>query len=566
MKKVLAFLAAATVSSCGGVSGISKVKEPKIKPEPTYSLGQVTLPKDSLEELRSVRVKADFNGVPVSVALKAICRSKHLACNLTGFNSRLPITIENFNGSLYDLLKIIEKTTKFQFSYDKGVLTVVNANSNEFAAEMERKLARERLKVSGPKITLNVQGVPLFTVFNEINAATGYTVVPDRDVDLTQKVYVAVKDLPLDKALKVILSPLGYSFEIDPRSKEIKVSALVTRVFRIPYFPKEVKFSFSAGETSSVEGTTSTSTTSTAPGSSNEKRITISTNFWNELETNIKNVISKRGTFFINKTARIVTVTDTPENISKVERVINSLIKAVTQQVQFRVAIYELTYSDEFQSGVDWSAVFGSQNLRITNAPTSGYVFDLSGYFKAGKSNPFSYLVRLLSRYGKVKTVYDNYVRTLSGETVAIVPGETYRFLESIETHSQADTKLVTQTPVFKELSLGIQLYITPMKRNDEFTEYELNITNRFIKSFKTYTFSDNTYTVPELIGRTDISLTTVIPKDHFEVITGIKQYKLSSSQTGVPGLMDIPVAGELFKGRHRTATLTEYIVAIYSY
>ncbi|ADU97746.1 hypothetical protein Theam_1790 (plasmid) [Thermovibrio ammonificans HB-1] len=570
MRKLLTLLTAtALVSSCGGVSGLSKVKEPKITPKPTYSFGEVTLPKDPLESLKKIKVHADFKGVPVSVAVKAICKAKKLACNLTGFNSQFPITIENFNGSLYDLLKVIERTTRFKFSYEDGVLTVVNADSNEYAKEVERKLAREKLKVEGPKITLNLQGVPLFTVFNEINAATGYTVVPDRDVDLTQKVFVAVKDLPLDKALKVILSPLGYSFTIDPENKEIKVSALVTRVFRIPYIPKQVSFNFSAGESSTVEGSTSgTTTTSSSSGSSgtNEKSVTIQTDFWSELEKNIKNVVSKRGSYFVNKTARIVTVTDTPENIAKVEKVINSLIKAVSQQVQFRVAIYEVTYSDEFQSGVDWSAVFGSQNLQITTGQSTGYVFDLSGYFKAGKSNPFNYLVKLLSRYGKVKTIYDNYVRTLSGETVAIVPGETYRFLESIETQSQADTKLVTQVPVFKELSLGIQLYITPLKRDDGTTQYELDVTNRFIKSLKTYTFDNNTYTVPELIGRTDISLTTVIPKHHFEVITGIKQYKLDSSQSGVPGLMDIPVAGELFKGRSRKATLSEYIVAIYSY
>ena len=89
---------------------------------------------------------------------------------------------------------------------------------------------------------------------------------------------------------------------------------------------------------------------------------------------------------------------------------------------------------------------------------------------------------------------------------------------------------------------------------------------NRFIKSFQTYTFDGNTYVNPERVGRTEISLTTIVPKNHFEVITGIKNYKLSNSQSGVPGLMDVPVAGELFKGRDRDVSLSEYIIAIYSY
>jgi len=563
MRKILALATTLVLfSSCGELSGINKVKEPQITPKPNFSFGKVSVPKDPLEKLKGIKIKANFRSVPLSVVLKAICRDKKIACDFTDFNSSFPITIENYRGSLYDLLKQIERTTHYQFDYSNGILTVVNASSNEYAREVEKKIEKQKLKVSGPKITLNLQGVPLFSVFSEINAQTNYTVVPDKDVDLKQKVYVAVKDMPLDKALKVLLTPLGYSFEIDPESKEIKVSSLVTRVFRIPYVPKEVKFTFSAGET----GTTSdTSTAESTSSGSNEKQVTIQTNFWDELEKNIRNIVSKRGTYFINKTARIVTVTDTPENISKVERVINSLIKAVSQQCQFRVAVYEVTYSDEYQSGVDWSAVFGSQNLQITDSGT-GYVFNLSGYFKLGKTNPFNYLVHLLSKYGKVKTIYDNYIRTLSGETVAIVPGETYRFLESIETQSQKDTGLVTQVPVFKELSLGIQLYITPLKRKNGLTEYDVEITNRFIKSFVTYTFDGNTYVNPERVGRTEISLTTVIPKHRFEVITGIKQYKLDSSQTGVPGLMDVPVAGELFKARNRKASLSEYIIAIYSY
>ncbi len=572
MRKLISLLTVGVVlSSCGGVTGLNKVKEPKITPKPQFSFGEVNLPKDSLAPLKKIRIKADFNNVPLSVVLKGICKAKKIACDLTGFDSRFPITIENYSGSLYGLLKVIEKTTHYRFDYSDNVLRVVNADSNEYAREVERKLEKQRLKISGPKITLNLQGVPLFTVFNEINSQTDYTVVPDKDVNLSRKVYVAVKDMPLDKALKVILTPLGYSFTIDPDSKEIEVSSLVTRVFHIPYIPKEINFTFSAGETSSTTGGES-STTSSSGGSSagtgageNQKTITIQTDFWKELENNIKNIVSKRGTYFINKTARIVTVTDTPENIRKVERVINSLIKAVSQQVQFRVAIYEVTYNEKFQSGVDWSAVFGSQNLKITNTSGTGYAFDLSGYFKLGNTNPFNYLVKLLSQYGKVKTIYDNYVRTLSGETVAVVPGETFRFLESVETQTQADTKLVTHIPVFKELPLGIQLYITPLKRKNS-TEFDVNVVNRFIKSFQTYTFDGNTYVNPERIGRTEISLTTIVPKHHFEVITGIKNYKLSNSQSGVPGLMDVPVAGELFKGRDRNVSLSEYIIAIYSY
>jgi len=113
---------------------------------------------------------------------------------------------------------------------------------------------------------------------------------------------------------------------------------------------------------------------------------------------------------------------------------------------------------------------------------------------------------------------------------------------------------------------LGIQLYITPLKRNDREVEYEIALTNRYLKSLREYTFDGTTYVEPERIGKTQVSLDTVIPKGTLEVITGIKQYRYEEDENGIPFLMDIPIGGELVKNRHRTARLSEYIVAIYTY
>ena len=558
-------LAAATVVLVGASSCASQpqIKEPDLTKPPKFSVGNVSLPKDPLEKLKKVKVKADLHAVPLSVAIRTICKSTGIACDLTDFNSSLPITVIGFNGNLYDLLRTISFKTGYIFRYDNNVLTVV---PTEVSREKEKEYYQKKLKVNAPKVSLELRGVPLFSVLNLISEQTGYTVIPDRLVDLQKKVFVAVKNAPLDRALEVILSPLGYSYRIDGEHKKVYVSALETRVFKIPYFPQTVKFTFTAGETgsegSSSEGSSGGGSTGTA-----SKEVSIETDFWKELEDNLKNIVSKDGRYLINKTARVVVITDYPDNVRRVSEAISNLIKSVSQKVQFRVAIYELNYSKEYSTGVDWSAVFGSQSLKVQQiGDQSIYYLNWSGYFKMGKSNPFNYLVSILQKYGKVKTVYDNYVRTISGDTVAVVPAETYRYLEKIEVQSQADTGLVTHTPIFGELALGTQVYITPIKLSDRETEFQINITNRYLKSVAQYTFDGTTYTEPERIGKTQISLTTVIPKGQLEVITGIKQYRVEGNRAGIPAAMDIPVAGELFQKKDKDIRLTEYVIAIQSF
>ena len=558
-------LAVATVVLVGASSCASQpqIKEPDLTKPPKFSVGNVSLPKDPLEKLKKVKVKADLHAVPLSVAIRTICRSTGIACDLTDFNSSLPITVIGFNGNLYDLLQTISFKTGYVFRYENNVLTVV---PTEVSREKEKEYYQKKLKVNAPKVSLELRGVPLFSVLNLISEQTGYTVIPDRLVDLQKKVFVAVKNAPLDRALEVILSPLGYSYRIDGEHRKVYVSALETRVFKIPYFPQTVKFTYTAGETgsesTSSEGSSGGGSTGTA-----SKEVSIETDFWKELEDNLKNIVSKDGRYLINKTARVVVVTDYPDNVRRVSEAISNLIKSVSQKVQFRVAIYELNYSKEYSTGVDWSAVFGSQSLKVQQiGDQSIYYLNWSGYFKMGKSNPFNYLVSLLQKYGKVKTVYDNYVRTISGDTVAVVPAETYRYLEKIEVQSQADTGLVTHTPIFGELALGTQVYITPIKLSDRETEFQINITNRYLKSVAQYTFDGTTYTEPERIGKTQISLTTVIPKGQLEVITGIKQYRVEGNRTGIPSAMDIPVAGDLFQKKDKDIRLTEYVIAIQSF
>ena len=82
-------------------------------------------------------------------------------------------------------------------------------------------------------------------------------------------------------------------------------------------------------------------------------------NPWKDIEKSIKGLLSSKGRYLIDRVTGTLTVTDSPRIIKSVDAYIKRLVKAASRQVGLEVSILEVSLSDEYQAGVDWSKVAG---------------------------------------------------------------------------------------------------------------------------------------------------------------------------------------------------------------
>ena len=77
--------------------------------------------------------------------------------------------------------------------------------------------------------------------------------------------------------------------------------------------------------------------------------------FWQEFETQIRSLLSRKGTLTVNRLTGTVMVSDLPAKVELVSRFIALMREGMYRQVDIEVRIVEVTLSDNFALGLDWS-------------------------------------------------------------------------------------------------------------------------------------------------------------------------------------------------------------------
>ena len=505
-----------------------------------------TEPPRGFNDFRGIykqKLSLKAKNAPVSEVLRGVCKAEGINCDTGSFEKAKGFYISiQFKGTLGGFLNYLE-TKGLRFDINNGVLYLegVDYTANESPEDTS--------ELANIKVSLNVKDTPVKEILKLISMQTGYLFIPQQGIELNQKVDLFVVNKPLSEVLKALLLPLGYGYKVEGTT--VKIVKNETRVFTIPRINYQESVGFVAG------------------GSGGQKNISITSNFWQELEDNLSKLISSSGKYAINKEEGIVIVSDKPEVLDRIEEYIKSLKTKVQEICKYRVGIYEITYSKGTSTGFDFWRTFYNENNKegkIQLTANSGIV--QSFLFSYSKKNPygFSILLKALAQKGKVKAIYDQVVSSVCGDTVAILPSEAFKYLEKVEIQQGFQSGLVSKVPVFNTLLLGPQVYITMNKIDKSRYEALVNITDRYIKSFKTYTFDQNTYSFPERVGQNQVSLTSIIRKGQIQIIAGFKHRKKTLTVNGVPILMDIPIIGNLFKGKDENKFISEYLILIQPY
>jgi len=545
-------LLASSCASVEEVKGIKEINSVPVKKKDYFGVGKINPFTPPELELKKKQIKVQVVETPLPVVMAGVCSQAKINCDAkTWAKVNIPLTV-NYKGNLYDFIKLLEKNYSLKFSYDGKVLKLYDYDQFE-VEKKEREYLKSTLKDYLPKVSVSFVNAPLKEVLNTLTLMTGWTIDVDSTIDLSkvEKTFTFTgKDVPLTSVLDAIADVYDLSYDVNPEDKRIVFSAYVTRVYRIPLLPKKLDYTY---------------TVSTKNGNDQAKKsVTITETFWKTIEKTLKNYLSKDGKYYISPESGVISVTDRPSVVARIDRVMENTIKNALSQVSFRVAVYEVTFNRNVATGINWDAIFRNAKVSFTSTGTTAYVLNWSGTGSIA-GNPFAYLVKLLEQYGKVKTLYDNYVKTKSGEGITIYPTYDYRYVSKV-TVNYLNNGQISAEPEFDTLTLGMQISLIPKRINEEEVSFDVTVANTSLVSEETYTFGDNTFTNPKLISNNRVSFSSILKRGQLEVLTGWKGYKVESDNQGVPYVSEIPGVGLLAKSKNRKVTISEFVVAIYVY
>ncbi len=171
-------------------------------------------------------------------------------------------------------------------------------------------------------------------------------------------------------ALDLLATKTGYVYSI--RGNSIYWMAFVTRTFDIAFMPGGTDYLMgkpsgsSAAQTSAPGGTGSGNSVSNYVSSdssdSEYSSLKGSLSIWRDLDTTIKQLMSKDGHVMVSESTTSVTVRDRPTNVELISQYIANLNKTLSKQVLVKVQVLEIQLENDFDFGINWQLIASAFN------------------------------------------------------------------------------------------------------------------------------------------------------------------------------------------------------------
>jgi MSHA type pilus biogenesis protein MshL len=422
----------------------------------------------------------------------------------------------------------------------------------------------------------------LFARHNDLN------IVPDPDI--TGQVTVDFRNLNLDKAMEAILDTFNYFAEIDRGL--IRVRKTTTEFFTVDYVRLNrtgngvTSATISSSSASEGGGSGAGASAGGAGGvtglggdstsASISKTDTIK--FWDELDEQLKSLLSPNGKLAINRMVGQIMVTDHKANVQRIGEYVKHIKRSLHLQVDIEARIFEVVFNDEFHFGIDWQNVMGSleqwaissggmafagipSSRLIVDGPLGGLQPGAPALSLAISKDQTKVVLDALKQQGRLEVVSQPRVRTLNNQAALIKVGTDKPFFRktAITTTVAGSPPQVSEDVQVQSITIGTVLALTPQISEDGWITMDISpVITRLVDT----RVGPLDTTAPEV----DIKQTTCMVRirDNTTIVLGgLIQNERYKTERRVPILGDIPLLGYAFRGTFEDTRRTELVIFI---
>lgn len=401
--------------------------------------------------------------------------------------------------------------------------------------------------------TLSFRKADIQEILTVLSKETELNIIVDPDVK--GEVTVDLKGITISKALDCLLTPLGLEYKREANFIWVSPVKMQTRRFTLNYLITERagsgKVSASAGEGGGGGG-------EGQPGM--EAVIIVETSdtsdLWKEIEEGLKGISSGKGRLVINKMSGFIIATDFPQNLARMSEFLKTVEDSAQKQVMIKANIIEVVLSDEYQMGIDWSAVFNHDSLKgtLTQMLSPGTeVFQINLL-----DGDFSLLLDAMSEQGKTVVLSSPKISTLNNQPaiIKVATEDVYWKREFVDEIGGGQAWGVSEP---RWITIGILLKVTPQIGSDGLIIMDIHpsITDKVGES------KSPEGDVAPILDVRETNTVVKVRDGQTIIIAGLLSERKKDEVTGVPFLGKIPLLGIFFSKTKQENKKTELIIML---
>lgn len=256
----------------------------------------------------------------------------------------------------------------------------------------------------------------------------------------------------------------------------------------------------------------------------------------------------------VDKETNTLLVYTPPAKLVQIQRILNEIDRPA-RQVFIEASIVEVTLGKDNQFGVDWKALSDRVNVSSVNNKSGSVGPSYPGFSVTYLGNDISAAVTALGSRTNLEVVSAPKIIALDNHTARLQIGDQVPVVVQSQQSTATSNANLVSTVDYR--STGVILSVTPRITGDD--QLLLDVSQEVSSVAKTITSGIDSPTIQQ--RRFESSL--VLYNGGVVALGGLISSTHSTSNSGVPGLKDVPGVGALFRTGGRVQTRSELIVLL---
>ncbi|WP_161598600.1 hypothetical protein [Desulfonatronospira thiodismutans] len=447
-------------------------------------------------------------------------------------------------------------------------------------------------------VSISVNNKPLHDILFVVARNAGLNLVVSPEVSLDKRITISFDKTPASIVVDRLLDSYDLYWSVE--DNVLAVRPFEEKVFKLDFLDSNTRVAIDSGGNIFGErsGDRRTGTDDLYVGSHNLKgNFAMQSTFGGEddgnsiygfLQKNLNDILmdatgERQGHFVLDPTAGSLYVRASPSKMRVANNFIKQLKSKLSQQVVIDAQILEVSLSDSFQLGVDWSYI--SQELASNFAYSVNLGWQSAqgfGTYGLESEDPvpividsrtgdvdevyrqFSATIQALETFGQVSVVSNPHVRSRHLQPALVTSGTTRNFIQEITRSRRAtdedwvDYSVNTGT-AFEGVMLGVVPFITD---NGDVDLDIFPITSQVDLS-ETAKIGGDQITLPKVNVR-NVNTKVRVNDGDTVILGGLIQKGSRERERATPGASRIPGLGWLFKQREDSQDLSELVVIMH--